>query len=248
MVRVVTTLREQQLADTFVSLTDALAESFDPPELMAMLAERTAELLDVSAVGVILVDGAGNLLVAAASSERSRLLEVFAVAIDVGPCVDCVRSGEPVTCEDIRDHADRWPRFAAGASEAGFRAFHALPIRLREKVVGVLTLLNVEPHTLAGEDRRLGQALANAAAIGIIQQQAIRQAETVAAQLQHALDSRVVIEQAKGILANRANVPPEDAFVFLRGHARSRGLRLSDVAASVVAGTVDLSAVIPPPA
>lgn len=164
-----------------------------------MLAERSVELLDVSAAGIILTDGnGGGLSVAAASSEASRLLELFVVAIDSGPCVDCIHSGGPVTVHDLDAGAarERWPRFATDALERGFRAVHALPMRHRGDVIGVLTLMHTGPHTLTEPDVRLGQALADAATVGLLHERAVRRAETVAEQFQHALNSRIIIEQA----------------------------------------------------
>lgn len=173
--------REAEVVDTFLALTDTLVHDFDALDMLTMLAERCIALLDVSAAGVILVDGQGRLSVAAASSERSRLLEVFAVAIDGGPCVDCVRTGEQQLCDDLTaaDARHRWPHYAHGAVEAGFRATHALPMRLRDDVIGVLTLLHTRPHALSDIDARLGQALADAATIGLIHERAVRRAETV---------------------------------------------------------------------
>lgn len=216
-----------------------------------MLAERSVELLGVSAAGVILADvpgGHGGLSVAAASSERSRLLEVFAVAIDSGPWVDCVHTGQPVISPDLTDPAAlaRWPRFAAGAAQAGFRAAHALPMRCREQVIGVLALLHTAPHTLEEPETRLGQALADAATIGLLHERAVRHAETVTEQLQGALNSRVIVEQAKGVLAGQAGVSPEDAFLVLRSHARSHALRLSQLCRDVVTGTIDLATIARP--
>jgi GAF domain-containing protein len=236
--------REPQVLDALLALTDTLVSNFDALEMLTTLAERSVELLDVSAAGIILTDGnGGGLSVAAASSEASRLLEVFAVAVDDGPCVDCVRSGEPVTANDLgADTARaRWPRFTAGADEAGFRSVHALPMRHCGQVVGVLTLLHTDQHILTDSDARLGQALADAATIGLLNERAVRAAETVADQLQTALDSRVVIEQAKGRLAQHSDITPDDAFAVLRRHARSRNLRLTDLCRDVVAGTTDLA-------
>jgi GAF domain-containing protein len=235
--------REPLVVETFLALTDTLVRQFDAIEMLTMLAERSVALLDVAAAGIILKDGRGGLSVSGASSERSRLLEVFAVAIDAGPCVDCVRTGRTVIATDLTaaEAQERWPRFAAGALEAGFRAAHALPMRLRDEVIGVLTLLHTEPHTLGDPDARLGQALADAATIGLLHERAIRHAETVHEQLQNALNSRVTIEQAKGVLATQADVTPDVAFTVLRGHARSHGLRLTDLCRDVVARVVDLS-------
>ncbi len=240
--------REQQVVETFLALTDTLVSEFDAVDFLTMLAERAVELLDVSAAGVILADGAGRLSVAAATSERSRQFEVFAVAVDAGPCVVCVRSGDPVISIDLTavDAHRRWPRFAAGAAEAGFRAAHGLPMRLRGQVIGVLTLLHTDPHTLDEPDARLGQALADAATIGLLHERAVRHAETVSEQLQCALNSRIIIEQAKGVLSAQGGLAPEDAFTVLRSHARSGGLHLSALCRDVVAGTVDLASIVHP--
>ena len=241
-----TAAREQQVVETFVALTDTLVSDFDAVDLMTTLAERTSELLGVAAVGVLLTDARGGLSVAAASSERSRLLEVFATAIDAGPCVDCARTARAVTCEDFDAECERWPRFSAGAGEAGFRAVHALPMRLRGELIGVLTLLHTAPHVLTAEDRRLGQALADAATIGMLSERAVRNAETTSAQLQGALNSRVVVEQAKGVLAGRSSLTLPEAFTVLRTYARGHQLRLTDVARDVITGTIDLTPVVRP--
>ncbi len=234
--------REKQVVEAFVALTDTLVSDFDALGFLSMLIERCTALLDVTSAGVILLDGQGGLSVAAASSERSRLLEVFAVAIDAGPCVECVRTGRAVSSPDLtlEPDAGRWPRFSSGAAEAGYRSVHALPMRLRDDVIGVLTLLHDAPHVLEEPDRRLGQALADAATIGLLQERAVRHAETVAEQLQLALNSRVIIEQAKGIAAGRAETTPDQAFTMLRGHARSKGLRLTALCRDVVDGTVSV--------
>jgi GAF domain-containing protein len=233
--------REPQVIDTFLALTDTLVHDFDALDMLTVLSERCVELLDVDAAGVILTDGRGGLSMAAGSSERTRLLEVFAVAIDAGPCVDCVRTGRPVISEDLgTPHAHRrWPRYAPHAEEAGFRSTHALPMRLRDEVIGVLTLLHTDRHTLTADDARLGQALADAATIGLLHERAVRHAETVQEQLQGALNSRVVIEQAKGVLAGQTDLAPEDAFTALRAHARGQGMRLTDLARAVVERTID---------
>ena len=240
--------REPQVIDTFLTVTDTLVHDFDALDMLTTLSERCVQLLDVSAAGVILTDGRGGLSVAAASSERTRLLEVFAVAVDAGPCVDCLRTGRPVISEDLTapEARDRWPDYAAGAAEAGFHATHALPMRLRDEVIGVLVLLHTERHMLLDQDARLGQALADAATIGLLSERAVRRAEVVQEQLQGALNSRIIIEQAKGVLAAHADLTPEDAFVTLRRHARDRGLRLTELARGVVEGTVGASEIVRP--
>lgn len=231
--------REPQIIDTFLALTDTLVHDFDALDMLTMLCERCVELLDMPAAGVILVGAQGRqggLSVAAASSERTRLLEVFAVGIDAGPCVECVRTGRPVSSDDLTSPGAReqWPRYVEGAEAAGFRSTHALPMRLRDDVIGVLTLLHTAEHALSETDARLGQALADAATIGLLHERAIRHAETVQEQLQGALNSRVIIEQAKGVLAAQHDLDPEDAFGALRSHARRQGMRLTDLARAVV--------------
>ena len=239
--------RESRVIEAFLALTDTLVHEFDALDMLTMLSERCVELLDVEAAGVILTDGRGGLSVAAASSEQSRLLEVFAVAIDAGPCVECIHTGQAVISEDLttpRAH-EQWPRYAPGALDAGFRSTHALPMRLRDDVIGVLTLLHTDRHTLTESDARLGQALADAATIGLLHERAVHQAWTVQEQLQGALNSRVIIEQAKGVLAGQSGLDPEQAFSVLRTRAREQGIRLTDLARAVVDRTVDATTLLP---
>lgn len=236
--------REQRLTRTFVALADTLVADFDVAEFLSMLIQRCAELLEVSASAVILRDAEDRLRVAATSSQRAELLELFAVQTDDGPCVDCVRSGQPQAGGDLTGQAQHWPRFAAAAQECGFRAVYALPMRLRGQIVGVLTLLNTAPGALPTDQVLLGQALADIATIGILQQREIEQGELLSRQLQTALHSRVVIEQAKGVLAEHGSLSMDEAFVRLRGYARAHNQRLTPLARAVTEGTVDLNAVV----
>jgi GAF domain-containing protein len=172
----------------------------------------------------------------AASSEAARLLELFQLQSDQGPCLDCFRSGRPVTATDLS--ADqRWPRFAAAAGQAGFSAVQAVPMRLRDQVIGALNLFRAAPGTFDPENVRIGQALADVATIGLLHERGMRRSDTLNEQLQAALNSRVVIEQAKGKLAERFGLDMHQAFSVLRDHARSRNLRLSDLARAFVDGT-----------
>ncbi|WIX82804.1 GAF and ANTAR domain-containing protein [Amycolatopsis carbonis] len=237
--------RDQRLADTFVALADTLVDEFDALEFLHMLCDQCVELLEVSAAGVILLDGHGGLRTAAASSERAQVLEVFAVQTDDGPCIDCVRSGVPVASADLTADAARWPRFAAAAHECGFQAVQAVPMRLRGQVVGVLTLLKADRNGIDETSTRLGQALADVATIGMLQQRAIENADLLSEQLQTALNSRIIIEQAKGVLSIRGEgLDMESAFAALRGYARSHNQRLSELARAVAEGTADFSAIL----
>jgi len=226
----------QLLSETFVVLTDTLVADFDVIDFLHVLTGRSAALLDVSAVGLLLADQRGELRVVAASSEAARLLELFQLQNDQGPCLDCFRSGQPVTATDLATD-QRWPRFAAEAAQAGFAAVQALPMRLREQVIGALNLFRAAPGDFDLADVRVGQALADVATIGLLHERNMRRGDTLNEQLQTALNSRVVIEQAKGKLAERLGLDMDQAFSVLRDYARSRNRRLSDLARGLVEGT-----------
>jgi GAF domain-containing protein len=229
-------MAETQLSDVFVELADTLVDDFDLIDFLHLLAERCVQLLGVSAAGLLLTDERDRLQVVAASSERTRLLELFQLQTDQGPCVDCFRSGQPVSVADLTA-TDRWPRFASAAAEVGFAAVHAVPMRLRAEVIGALNFFDAVPGPLDGAKLRLGQALADVATIGLLQQRTIHRRDTLTEQLQTALRSRILIEQAKGVLAERLNLDMTEAFALLRGTARNRNRRLSDLAQAIVDGT-----------
>jgi ANTAR domain-containing protein/GAF domain-containing protein len=227
----------ERLAETFVELADTLIDDFDVIDFLQVLAARCVELLDVAAAGIMLASPGGSLATVAASDERARLLELFETQADEGPCRDCYRLGAAVVNVALDGAVERWPRFAPQAIAAGFRSANALPLRLRAEVVGSLNLFHADSRGLDSADLRVAQALADAATIGILQQRSIRSRDAVAVQLQGALSSRVVIEQAKGVLAERLQIGVDDAFAILRGAARSRNLLLSDVARDVASGS-----------
>jgi hypothetical protein len=233
--------REQRLAETFVELADTLVDDFDVIDFLQVLAARCVELLDVGAAGIMLAAQGDSLVTVAASDERARLLELFEIQNDEGPCRDCYRLGAAVVNVDLDGARTRWPLFAPQAIAAGFRCANALPLRLRSQIVGSLNLFNAGTAGLDSAGLRMAQALADAATIGILQQRTIRRSEVAAAQLQGALTSRIVIEQAKGVLAERLQIRADDAFEVLRGAARSRNLLLSDLARDVASGSPDVS-------
>jgi GAF domain-containing protein len=235
---------EQRLARVFVELADTLVDDFDVLEFLNVLVERCVELLEVAAAGVVLADRSGELRMAAASSEQARLVELFSVQADDGPCPDCVRIGRPVFSTDLVADEARWPRFAPAARAAGFAAAHAVPMRLRRTVIGALNLFHTDPDGVDESRIRLGQALADVATIGVLQQRAIHESTVLAEQLHTALSSRVLIEQAKGVLSARGDVDMNDAFAALRGYARSHGRLLSEVARTVAEGTADVDAIL----
>jgi GAF domain-containing protein len=226
----------QLLSEAFVELTDTMVADFDVIDFLHVLTSRSVELLEVSAAGLLLADLRGELRVVAASSEAARLLELFQLQSDQGPCLDCFRSGRPVAAVDLG--ADRrWPRFAAAAGQAGFTAVQALPMRLRDQVIGALNLFRATPGAFDPASVRIGQALADVATIGLLHERSMRRSDTLNEQLQTALNSRVIIEQAKGKLAERLGIDVNQAFTLLRDQARDRNQRLSDLARAFIEGT-----------
>ncbi|MDX8141874.1 GAF and ANTAR domain-containing protein [Lentzea sp. BCCO 10_0061] len=232
----------ENLAETFVELADTLVADFDPVEFMHLLADRCVATLEVDAAGILLVDHHGELQVVGASSDRARLIELFELQHRQGPCMECYLTGEPVTVAGFTEAPQRWPEFSAVAKDAGFGALHALPMRLREQTVGALNLFSVEEGALSEPTLRVAQAMADVATIGLLQAQVISHRELLAGQLQRALQSRVLIEQAKGVLAERLQIDISTAFETLRRYARSHNDYLSTVAADVIAGTIDVAA------
>jgi transcriptional regulator with GAF, ATPase, and Fis domain len=227
--------REQAVSAALVELADTLVVDFDIADFLHTLAVRCVELLDVQAAGVMVSDQHGHLRVMASSSERAHLVELFEVESDEGPCVESFATGQPVSDTDLRVVDTRWARFSHRAGQAGFAAVHAVPMRLRDEVIGVLNLFSIQTGSLTADDAFLGRALANVTTIGLLQQRAINHRDMVAEQLQGALNSRVVIEQAKGAVSAIAGVLPDEAFELMRRHARSSNLRLVDVAQAVLA-------------
>jgi ANTAR domain/GAF domain len=239
-------MAEIQLADVFVEMADTLVDDFDLIDFLHLLTERCVQLLGVSAAGLLLTDGQDALQVVAASSERTRLLELFQLQTDQGPCVECFRTGQPVSVTDLPRAAGRWPRFAAAAAEVGFAAVHALPMRLRSEVIGALNFFDVDAGPLAADKLRVGQALADVATIGLLQQRAIHRGDVLTEQLQTALNSRILIEQAKGVLSERLHLDVADAFTLLRNGARSHNRRLADLAQAIVDGSEQIPPAIRP--
>ncbi len=230
---------ELQLADVFVEMADTLVDEFDLIDFLHVLTERSVQLLGVSAAGLLLTDGQETLQVVAASSERTRLLELFQLQADEGPCLDCFRTGAQVSVTDLAS-TDRWPRFTAAAAEVGYRAVHALPMRLRTEVIGALNLFDTRVGPLDPQTLSVGQALADVATIGLLQQRTIRRSDVLIEQLQTALNSRVLIEQAKGVLAERLHIDVAEAFRMLRNEARASNRPLSDLAQAITDGAEQL--------
>ena len=234
--------REQRIIGTFVELADTMVDDFDVIEFLHRIAERCVELLDCSEAGVLLADAAGMLRVMASSSERSDALDVLQSQNDEGPCYECYVRGATVSSEDLGEDRDRWPTFSPAALARGFRSVHALPMRVRGQTVGALNLFRAQAGCLDDRDVPLGQGMADIAAVALMQERSVRESHGVVEDLQGALSSRVVIEQAKGVLAERIQINVDAAFVSMRAFARANNLKLRHVAQDVIDGRLDPAA------
>jgi transcriptional regulator with GAF, ATPase, and Fis domain len=227
-----------RLVDTFVELADTLIDDFDVLDFLHLLTDRCVELLEVEAAGLLLADPSGELQVIASSDERARVLSACQLDADEGPCMEAFRSGSPVTHVDLTAAQARWPRFAVASVQAGIAAVHALPMRLRSETIGALDLFRAGPGDWDPTTLRTATAFVDVATIGLLQQRTIRSRTILAEQLQTALQSRVVIEQAKGLVAERLGIDMVAAFTALRDWARRNNVKLSDVAGSIIQGTL----------
>jgi hypothetical protein len=222
------------LAEVFVEVADTLVDEFDVIEFLQLVSVRTVELFDAGAAGLLLADQRGELQFMAASDEAATLLEIFEVQHREGPCLEAFLSGEAVSGPELATAADRWPLFAPRAIAAGFGSVYAVPMRLRGEVIGAVTVFARRAGELDVEDRRIVQALVDVATIGLLQERVIRRGEVLTEQLQGALNTRVVIEQAKGALAQLRQVSVDEAFELMRSFARRNGRALSAVAQAVL--------------
>jgi GAF domain-containing protein len=232
--------RESRLNAAFVTVADTLTADYDVVDLLHTLVTECTDILDAEAGGLLLADSTGQLQVVASTSERADLVEVFQLAAGAGPCVDCFVSGQPVSVPDIQESTENWPAFRAAALAQGFLSVHATPMRLRGEIIGTMNLFRTTVGTLTKRDADVAQALADVATIGILQERVAAQSHVVAEQLQRALDSRVLIEQAKGVLSQSGGLTMEEAFIVLRAHARNNNLTLRTVAEAVASRTLDL--------
>jgi GAF domain-containing protein len=238
--------READVVKSLVEMADTLVDDYDIVDMLTGVADRCVSLLDVSAAGVMLASPAGSLGLVASSSEAMRLLELFELQAQEGPCLDAFRTGEPVEQENLQAGAGRWPVFSAAALRAGFASALALPLRLREVTLGALNLLSITRAPMAEADVIVVRAFADLAALSIAQHRASAEAQRLNEQLSGALTSRVIIEQAKGVISERADVDLAEAFARLRAYARTRNHRLTDVARAAIDGTLEPRAWAPP--
>lgn len=225
---------QQRLTEVFVELADTLVDEFDALDFMSTLTERSVELLNADAAGVILNDGHNNLHVVASTSDQAEILELFELQNDEGPCLDCFHSGGAVVNVDLETARSRWPRFSLAAAEVGYQSTHAIPLRLRDSVIGAMNLFSFATVELTDDDVGVGQALADIATIGLLQERAVRQSGLLAEQLQTALSGRIAIEQAKGVLLATSDVDVDLAFQLMRAFSRRNNQPVKTVARRVI--------------
>jgi len=233
-----TVTRQQLLLDAFATLADTLVADYDVVDLLQTLVETCQSALDVTAAGLLLADASGSLDLVASTSEESRLVEVMQIGADAGPCIEAFRTAKVVSLPDITQAPDKWGSFRDSAREQGFASVYAIPMRLRNTTIGALNLFRDTTGELDAEDIRAAQALADVATIGILQERALRVSDSIREQLQMALNSRVLIEQAKGVLAYTHDLSMDEAFTRLRQYARSNRLPMAEVAKGLVQRTL----------
>ena len=236
--------REPEVIAAFMSLATRLTDSFDIVDLLSELTSDCARLLDVASAGLLLADSNGTLHLLAASSEATRDLEILQLQRDQGPCLDCFHSGAPVSVPDLSREIDRWPLFVVAARAAGFSSVHALPMRLNDTVLGALNLFGNSTGSLADGDLALAQALAHVASVALVQEKAAADKDLVVSQLNTAFVARIVIEQAKGVISQVGDLDMDAAFAVLRQYARDHNVKLSQVAASLIARELSAQSLI----
>jgi|tagenome__1003787_1003787.scaffolds.fasta_scaffold20458408_2 GAF domain-containing protein len=235
-----------QLAEQYVTLADTLVDDFDVVEVLNQLVRACVDLLDVTAAGLLLLDRHGALQLVASSNEATRIVEVYQLQTREGPCVEAVRTSQPTLADDLDEMRTKWPRFADTAKSVGFRSVHAFPLRLRKDTLGALNLFSTEIPSLGQDEQRIAQSLADMATIGILQQRSRDRSSLLTDQLQVALDSRISIEQAKGVLFAHGNLDMDTAFQSLRAYARANNLKLRVAAEQVVSRKIPLTQVLAP--
>jgi hypothetical protein len=231
--------REVRLAEAFVRLADTLVSDFDALAFLYGLSTDVVDLVDAQAAGILLADGRGDLQLVASSDDRARFLEIAELQHEEGPCLDAYRTGSMVVNAVLtEDNDDRWPQFAPKARAAGFGAAHALPLRLRDQTIGALNLFSEGPH-IHEVDVALVQAMADIATIGLLNERIIHESHILTSQLQSALNSRVMVEQAKGVLAERTDLPMDQTFDIIRAYARDHSEKIAHVAREIIDNELD---------
>lgn len=234
--------REARLLQTFAMLADTLVDDYDVVDLLQSLVDACRDLLDTTAAGILLADRGGELELVASTSEASRIVELMQLGARDGPCIECYRTGQAISVPSIYEAPVEWAAFRDSALGQGFASAEAIPLRLRDATIGTLNLLRSEEGPVEEADMVAARAFADVATIGILHERSLRESEVLSEQLQLALNSRVVIEQAKGVVSFTNGVPVDEAFDLIRAYARRHQLPLRDVASRLVRRELQLGA------
>lgn len=227
--------REARINEAFMQATAALMDPYDVVDLLSSLMASCTDIFDAQAGGILVADVIGDLELVASTSEEAQTVEMIIIDAGAGPCIDAFTSGIIVSVPDIATDGGTWPVFQAAALEQGFRSSHAIPMRIQGTVMGVMALLSATPGALDAVDARVAQSLADIATLGIVHERTFRQSEAISEQFHLALDTRILVEQAKGALSARTSVSLTEAFDALRDYARSHSVSLRQVAADTIA-------------
>lgn len=219
-------------------LTASLIDRHDPDTVLRLVTAACTRLLGAAATGVMLSDPRGGIRVVSASDERSRFVELLQTQVDEGPCVDCIKDEVAVTAADLAAE-DRWPAFRPAALDAGYRAVHAIPMRLDRHVVGGLNLLYLEPAALDPSQQRLGQMLADLAVLGLSQETGPARVHRLTERTLTTLNDNVQLAHAVGLVAGTLDVGVDDARNLILDHAREHGSQVRDVARALTNGEID---------
>lgn len=237
--------REQRISAAFVAVADTLTTDFDVLDLLHTLVEQCTQILDTSAGGLMLMDGNGELQLMTSTSEAADFVEVMQLNASAGPCIECFRTGTAQSVPSIKDLGERWPDFQKAAIGGGFKSAHATPMRLRGQVIGTMNLFSTKRGALSERDAAVAQALTDVATIGILQERMVKEVNTMAEQLHKALDSRVLVEQAKGMIAHSLDMDMDAAFSAIRAYAHANKLTIRAVAEGVSDRSINVSVVAP---
>ena len=230
--------KERRLNDAFATLTHTLVHDYDFVELLQNLVEICKDITGAAEVGLLLADETNQLEVVASTRENGDLVETMQRGADAGPCHSCYLTGNIVTDPSIADSPPEWAEFRDAALALGLESVVAIPMRFRETTIGVLSLYGDHTTHLDERDLRAAQTLADAATISILHERVLHESDLLQQQLSLTLNARVLIEQAKGVLAQLHGIHPEDAFIQIRDYARSRKQNVNDVAAQLVNRTL----------
>lgn len=224
---------QQALSRVLRDFARTMAGSYDPPQALADLSDNVVKVLGATAAGVALLDG-DDLRFLTATNDLAEKAEDVQERFQDGPCLESIRENQPVVVDDLGTCHDRWPRYTPAVQEIGFNAVLGIPLVLDDRRVGSLDVYNAEPRQWSEDDVDAALVLADIGAAYVINASQLAQSRRTSEQLQTALDSRVVIEQAKGVLAERVGIPTDEAFQRIRASARRESTKVADICRRII--------------